>query len=111
MKVQQTQTKSQTQQQTQIQNMNYHHCNNNLIQTITNADLRNNKNGYTMAEIMFNLNQLDLKTLLNTQQLSADFCKNYIMNDNYVTCTEDQYLFCESYVLSRQAHLAQNDFF
>jgi len=76
---------------------------------ISNFDLRQNINKYSMKDIMTNLEHLDLKILVNTQRLTAEFCVKYIMNDNYVTCTEDQYLFCNDYVLSKQTHLIQKD--
>ena len=49
---------------------------------ITDRDLLNpnNKNKYSMDEIMENLDHLNVKFLLHTQILTEDFCVEYILD-------------------------------
>jgi len=80
---------------------------------ITDQDLRlpENKNKYSMDEIMENLDHLDVKLLLYTQILTEDFCVEYILDMRMNSGDEDSYLLCENYILRRQPHLDTSLFF
>ena len=74
---------------------------------ITDRDLLNpnNKNKYSMDEIMENLDHLNVKFLLHTQILTEDFCVEYILDMRMNSGDEDSYLLCEDYILGKQPHL------
>lgn len=74
---------------------------------ITDKDLFVNK--YDIQILEDNLENLDLKIILKTQILTADFCVKYILNDNYASCVEDTYYFTDGKVLIHQPHLMQHD--
>ena len=74
-------------------------------QSITNADLR--KQQYNMDVLIKNIDDLSLKTILYTQKLTASFCIDYLLNDEYMTCVEDEYYFTMDKVLSYQTHLTE----
>lgn len=72
---------------------------------LNNNDLIKNRNKYTLAELKNSIHRLSKKILLNTQHLSEDFCVEYILYINDNTGNEDDYLFCEDYILECQSHL------
>ena len=74
---------------------------------LTNEMLRENRNYYNIEDIIYNVDNLDLKLLLCSQILTADFCINYILNDEYVTDDAERKLFCDGYVLCHQKHLTK----
>jgi hypothetical protein len=76
---------------------------------ITNSDLRNNINKYTLLELEANINNLQIKIVLNTQILNADFCAKYILDENRVTCEEDLWLIDVGYVLTKQPHITREE--
>jgi hypothetical protein len=80
---------------------------------ITDRDLRlpENKNKYSMDEIMENLDHLNVKILLYTQILTEDFCVEYILDMRMNSGDEDSYLLCEDYILGWQPHLNETLFF
>ena len=80
---------------------------------ITDRDLRlpENKNKYSMDEIMENLDHLNVKILLYTQILTEDFCVEYILDMRMNSGDEDSYLLCEDYILGWQPHLNEKLFF
>lgn len=73
---------------------------------ITNNDLYRKK--YDIETIEENVDDLDIKTMLYTQKLTAEFCVKYILNDDYVSTVEESYI-CDIDVLLRQKHLKQED--
>jgi len=75
--------------------------------TITNDDLLTNK--YPIDVLVYNIRDLDIKTLLRTQRLTAAFCIDYIFNEEYASCVEDTYI-CLGDVLAKQPHLSESDF-
>jgi len=79
---------------------------------ITDSDLLlpENKNKYSMDEIMENLDHLNVKFLLHTQILTEDFCVEYILDMRMNSGDEDSYLLCESYILEWQPHLNEKLF-
>ena len=76
---------------------------------ITNNDLRNNKNKYSLTELEENINNLQIKIVLNTQTLNADFCAKYILDENRATCEEDLWLIDIGYVLTKQPHITREE--
>jgi hypothetical protein len=76
---------------------------------ITNSDLRNNKNKYSLTELEANINNLQIKIVLNTQILNADFCAKYILDENRATCEEDLWLIDDGYVLTKQPHITREE--
>ena len=79
---------------------------------ITDGDLllKENKNKYTMEEILENVEHLNVKFLLHTQILTEDFCVEYILDMRMNSGDEDSYLLCESYILECQPHLDEKLF-
>ena len=76
---------------------------------ITNSNLRNNKNKYSLLDLETNINNLQIKIVLNTQILNADFCAKYILDENRATCEEDLWLIDIGYVLIKQPHITREE--
>jgi len=70
-------------------------------------DLRNKK--YDMNTLEQHVNEIDMKTCVNTQILTAEFCVKYVLNEDYMSCIEDTYCLDYGYVLRRQPHLTKAD--
>jgi hypothetical protein len=74
---------------------------------ITNKDLYSNK--YDEATLIANINNLNKKSLLNTQILTEEFCANYIFcMDDIDDGDEDSYLFDFAHIMNTQPHLDEN---
>jgi hypothetical protein len=67
--------------------------------------LRTNK--YSVETLIQNIDEINIKTCINTQTLTADFCVKYVLNQEYMSCIEDTYLINIDYVLSKQQHLTR----
>ena len=76
---------------------------------ITCLDLLKNRNYYSIAELEQNIDHLQIKIILHTQKLTADFCAQYILDEYYATCEEDLDLFCIGYVLRHQPHISAEE--
>ena len=76
---------------------------------ITNSNLRTNKNKYTIAQLELNINNLSMTILVNTQQLTPDFCVKYILNEDFMDCNEEVYRLDIWYVLSAQPHITKKE--
>ena len=72
---------------------------------LSNYDLIQNKNKYTLSELISNIDKLDKKIVLNTQTLTEEFCVEYILDIRIDSGDEDSYLFCEDYILTWQPHI------
>jgi hypothetical protein len=70
---------------------------------ITCFDLYKNK--YNIDDLIENLKNLEIKIILQTQTLTADFCAKYVLDEYYATCLEDVYLIDFGYVLYHQKHI------
>ena len=70
---------------------------------ITNSTLREHK--YLIEELEKYIEYLNMKTLVNTQKLTIDFCVKYILNEEYAQCNEEVDLLTIDYVLYNQPHL------
>jgi hypothetical protein len=75
----------------------------NCEEEIDNSDLRINK--YNIETLERNVDNLNMKTCVNTQVLTAEFCVKYVLNEDYMSCIEDTYCIDTGYVLKRQPHL------
>ena len=73
---------------------------------ITDNDLRNKQ--YSIEILEDNIERLTNKTLLYTQQLTADFCVIYILNDEYSSCVEETYINVYD-VLTAQKHMTKEE--
>lgn len=73
------------------------------MDTITNSKLRQFK--YSIEELEKNINNLNMKIIVNTQKLDIIFCVKYILNDDYAQCNEEVDLLTLDYVLYNQPHL------
>jgi hypothetical protein len=73
---------------------------------IQNSDLR--KKLYPIEDLIKNVQNLEISTLLRWQKLDVDFCKKYILNEEYQS-VEDSYLVTIDYILKRQPHLKYED--
>ena len=75
---------------------------------LSDNDLLNNKNVYSIVELIASVDNLSVKYLLNYQILDAEFCAKYILNDFCSTCNEDTYI-CTDDVLRKQPHITRTD--
>ena len=73
------------------------------MDTITNSNLRQSK--YSIEELEKNISNLNMKTIVNTQKLTIDFCVKYILNEEYAQCNEEVDLLTIDYVMYNQPHL------
>ena len=78
-----------------------------IIEVINWRDLYKKK--YAMDILEYNINNLQIKIILHTQILTADFCARYILDEYYCTCTEDSYLIGSGYVLYHQPHITEEE--
>ena len=86
---------------------NQSHSSNDFIFLNDNM-LRRKK--YTIDLLEKNINFLSIKTLLYTQDLTADFCVKYILNDKYASCVEETFI-CMGDVLNAQKHLTKKEIY
>ena len=80
------------------------------IKMLTDNDLIKNKNCYSIAELVANVDNLSVKYLLNYQFLDAEFCAKYILNDYCATCNEDTYI-CNGDIIQKQPHITEIELF
>ena len=64
---------------------------------------------YDIETLEKNIDTICVKTCVNTQILTAEFCVKYILNEDYMSCIEDTYCIDKGYVLRRQPHLTNED--
>lgn len=64
---------------------------------------------YDITTLEANVHHINMKTCVNTQVLTAEFCVKYVLNEDYMSCIEDTYCICLDYVLQRQPHLTRED--
>ena len=77
------------------------------MEPITNSTLRQYK--YSVEELEKYITDLNMKTLVNTQILTIDFCVRYVLNENYAQCNEEIDLLTVLYVAHRQPHLDKSE--
>ena len=85
--------------------------NNNGIDSkgIPRIELNLRSNKYDIETLEKNVDYINMKTCVNTQILTAEFCVKYILNEDYMSCIEDIYCIDKGYVLRRQPHLTNED--
>lgn len=65
---------------------------------------------YSLEELEAHADTLEMRTVLNTQKLTAEFCVRHMLNLQPPDCSwEDWYFFDDRCVLARQKHLSQED--
>ena len=77
------------------------------LQFILLNDSMLRKKKYDIELLEKNIHNLSMKTLLYTQNLTADFCVKYILNEKYASCVEDTFI-CMDDVLNAQKHLTKS---
>lgn len=77
---------------------------------LTDRDLLQNKNKYSIDELKASVTHLNKKFLLHTQKLTEEFCVEYILDVRMDSGDEDSYLLCENYILEWQPHLDETLF-
>ena len=75
---------------------------------ITNTNLLHKQ--YNIDILEQNISHLNKKTLLYTQQLTAEFCIKYILDLDIDNGSEDSYIFDKIYILERQEHISEQEF-
>ncbi len=65
------------------------------------------KKKYNIQLLEKNIHNLSMKTLLYTQDLTADFCIKYILNEKYASCVEDTFRSMGD-VLNAQKHITRS---
>ena len=73
---------------------------------LTDCDLR--KKQYPLHILTQNVDYVSVSALVRWQQLDADFCKKFILNEEYQS-VEEQYKIDVQYVLKYQPHLSYNE--
>ena len=67
------------------------------------------KTKYDIETLEKHVDSLNMKTCVNTQILTAEFCVKYVLNEDYMSCIEDTYCIDTGYVLRRQPHLTYEE--
>ena len=68
------------------------------------------KNIYDINVLENNIDHLNIKIVLFTQKLTADFCVKYIFNPDIDSGSEDSYIFDKCYILAEQCHISEEEF-
>tara|TARA_B100002052_G_scaffold36683_1_gene28762 strand:+ start:1825 stop:2091 length:267 start_codon:yes stop_codon:yes gene_type:complete len=66
------------------------------------------KNKYQIDILERNVEKLDKKILLATQELTAEFCIKYIWDPDTDSGSEDSYIYDFDYILDFQPHLNES---
>jgi len=64
---------------------------------------------YSIEILEKNIHNLNKKRVINTQKLTADFCVNYLLDNNIDSGSEDSYIFDKAYILNRQQHITNEE--
>ena len=78
------------------------------MEKITNTMLM--KNSYDMETLKNNIDHLDLISILNTQELTVDFCVDIILNEKYQVSSEEKNIDL-LIVINKQPHLCLKELF
>ena len=73
---------------------------------LTDEDLR--KQQYPIDVLEKNQQYLDIRAMVRTQVLTAEFCNKYILDEKYMS-VEETYFIDIPYVLQHQPHLCRDD--
>jgi len=66
---------------------------------------------HTMDVLEKNVDRLNKKVLLCTQTLTAEFCVKHILETDIDSGSEDSYIFDKKYILKRQKHITEEEFY
>ena len=80
-----------------------------MTEKITTNNLYHAK--YTMDVLEKNMDRLNKKVLLCTQTLTAEFCVKHILEMDIDSGSEDSYIFDKNYILERQEHITEEEFY
>ena len=72
---------------------------------LTDNDLLDNMNAYSVHELEENVLSLNKKIMLATQKLTAEFCAKYILDMDIAGGSEDSYIYDPDYICYFQKHL------
>lgn len=78
-----------------------------MVHIITDLDLLTNK--YTEKELIDNIYSVSLLQVLKTQNLSAEFCYNYLLNSSFQLLPEEELLLTKELILHYQSHISLLD--
>jgi hypothetical protein len=78
------------------------------VEAISDYDLYNNK--YCIYLLTIHINNFSLKTLLNTQHLTAHFCVKYILDCPIELGYESSGIYTKTIILSKQKHITSEEF-
>ena len=67
------------------------------------------KNKYQIDILERNVDKLDKKIMLATQELTAKFCIKYIWDPDTNSGSEDSYIYDFDYILDFQPHLTEDE--
>ena len=67
------------------------------------------KNKYQIDILERNVDKLDKKIMLATQELTAEFCIKYIWDPDTDSGSEDSYIYDFDYILDFQPHLTEDE--
>jgi len=84
------------------------HSENEQFILLNDSMLRKKK--YNIELLEKNIHNLSMKTLLYTQDLTAEFCIKYILNEKYASCVEDTFLSMGN-VLDSQKHITRGEIY
>ena len=79
------------------------------IMRLTDDDLLQNKNKYSISTLEQNIQHLNKKIILATQKLTPTFCVKYILDLDIDNGSEDSYIYDIDYILYFQDHFTQKD--
>ena len=68
------------------------------------------KKKYHIQLLEKNIHNLSMRTLLYTQDLTAEFCIKYVLNEKYASCVEDTFLSIGD-VLNSQKHITRSSIY
>ena len=75
---------------------------------ITDYDLCNTK--YSIDVLTKHMHYLNIKVVLSTQHLTAQFCVRFILDMDIESGSEDSYCYDKNHILSRQKHITSEEF-
>ena len=79
-----------------------------INEKISDYDLCNTQ--YSIAILAKHIHYLNIKVVLSTQKLTAEFCVKYILDMNIESGSEDSYLYDKNHILRRQKHITSEEF-
>jgi hypothetical protein len=74
--------------------------------SLTDYDLKCKK--YDVAVLEQNINSLSQWALVKYQDLTAEFCAKYILDEQYASCEEDTYI-CLDDIVWFQSHIKRDE--